>query len=252
MNRPSRRSLNTWWVLSLVTFCGWTEAFSPYRATSLIWNRHRPVSLLSKSSEQSAAEEAEKLRQQAQKLRDEIEAFQKAKDSLEEQERLTIQAELNGKQAWIDKYSVVVPILKPDGSTVDEKIQFPARFKGIDSTIMAIEGSLPLGLVLGEHETIPGMTTVDEVTDGSNGESAGFQVGDLIRACTACRVEMDQPMWQLMAGGIGRPKTVRFMFSTDFQPFEKVMDAIGSNRMDPEQRQVIVVVERSMENNDLR
>lgn len=239
--------MNTFWVVLLVTLCGWSsEAFSPCRTTFAVWNRRRLVSWFSQSAEQSAAEEAEKLRQQAKKLRDEIEAFQKAKNSLEEQERREIEAELNTKQAWIDKYSVVVPILKPDGSTVNEKVQFPARFKEVDSRIMVIEASLPLGLVLGEHESIPGMTTVDEVAAGSNGEAAGFQVGDLVRACTACRVEMDQPVWQLMAGGIGRPKTVRFMFSTDFQKFEKVMEAIGSNRMDPEQRPVILVVERSI------
>jgi hypothetical protein len=57
-------------------------------------------------------------------------------------------------------------------------------------------------------------------------------------------MEMEQPTWQLIAGGIGRPKTVRFMYSVDNRPFGEVMDAIGSNRMDPERRPVLIVVER--------
>jgi len=208
---------------------------------------HPRQSLVAKAtSEQSAAEEAELLRKQARKLREEIDSFQKAKDSLEGEERREIQAELDAKQAWIDQYSAVLPILKPDGTTVEENVQFPPRFSGNESSILVLEAPLPLGLILGEHETIPGMTTVDEVGEGSNGETAGFEVGDLIRVCTACRVEMEQPMWQLMAGGIGRPKTVRFVYSTDFKPFEQVMDALGSNRMDPMERSVLIVVERSL------
>jgi hypothetical protein len=54
----------------------------------------------------------------------------------------------------------------------------------------------------------------------------------------------EQPTWQLLAGGIGRPKTMRYMFSTDYKPFELVMEAIASNRMDPEGRSVLLVVER--------
>ena len=33
-------------------------------------------------------------------------------------------------------------------------------------------------------------------------------------------MEMEQPTWQIIAGGIGRPKTVRFMYSVDGRPFE--------------------------------
>ena len=194
--------------------------------------------------EKSAAEEAERLKEQARLLREEIESFQKQKDSLEEEERREILAELDAKQAWIDQHSAVVPILKSNGSTVEEKVQFPPRLECNESRILVLESSLPLGLILGEHETLPGMTTIDEVAEGSNGQVSGFQVGDLIRACTACRMEMETPTWQLMAGGIGRPKTMRFMFSTDGKPFEQVMEALASNRMDPEGRSIVVVVER--------
>ena len=206
----------------------------------------RPTGLLRATSaeEQNATAEAEKLKEQAKKLREEIESFQKQKDGLEESERLERQKELDVKQAYIDQYSCVVPILKPDASTIEEKVQFPPRYEKGSSKILVLEAPLPLGVILGEHETIPGMTVVDEVTEGSNGEAAGFQVGDLVRACTACRVEMEQPTWQLLVGGVGRPKTMRFIFSTDFKPFEQVMDALGSNRLDPDERSALVVVER--------
>ncbi len=238
-----KRLSSTLWVSLQLTFGYYVTAFSTYRLLPLA--RQSPTCVKG-TSEQNAADEAQKLKEQAKKLREEIESFQKAKDFLEEEERRGIQAELDAKQAWIDRYSVVIPILKPDGSTSEENIQFPPRLQGIESNILKLEASLPLGVILGEHETIPGMTTVDEVAEGSNGETAGFQTGDLIRACTACRVEMEQPMWQLIAGGIGRPKTMRFIFSTDFKPFEQVMNALGSNRMDPEGRSVIVVVERQL------
>jgi hypothetical protein len=201
---------------------------------------------LKATSPQSAAQEAERLNEQARKLREEIESFQQTKDNLEKEDRQKIQAELDEKQAWMNRYSAEVPILKPDGSTVYEQVQFPPIFKESKSDILVYEASLPLGIILGEHETIPGMTAVDEVAGGSNGEAAGIQVGDLLRACTSCRVEMDQPMWQLMAGGIGRPKTMRFMFGTDYQPFEQVMEAVAANRMDPEERPVLLVVERQV------
>ena len=58
-------------------------------------------------------------------------------------------------------------------------------------------------------------------------------------------MNMEAPTWQLLAGGIGIPKTKRMMYVVDQRPFEEVMDAIGSNRMDPENRPVILVVERS-------
>lgn len=198
------------------------------------------------SSPKSAMELAERLKEQAKNLREEIESFQQTKDDMEAEEKQQIQQELDEKQAWIDKYSAVVPILKPDGSTVSEQVQFPPISSNSSSstTILVVEAYLPLGIILGESETIPGMTVVDEVGEGSNGEVSGIQVGDIVRACTSCRVEMDQPMWQLMAGGIGRPKTMRFMFGTDYQPFEQVMEAVASNRMDPEERPVLLVVER--------
>lgn len=193
----------------------------------------------------SLEQEAEKLREQAGKLREEIANFQKQKDTMKEEERQKIQSELDEREAYIEKYSAVIPILKPDGKTVEERVQFPPRLKDQDSNIIVCEAFLPLGIILGESETQAGMTVVDEVAEGSNGGASGVQVGDIVRAFTACRVEMDQPLWQVMAGGIGRPKTMRFMYGSDRNPFEQVMEAIGSNRMDPEGRPVIIVIERA-------
>lgn len=233
------------WMLLLIfaVLSGSTDAFLPFSSSGP--RGSCVVSFMAAATPESAAHEAEKLKEQARKLREEIEAFQNSKDSLEENERQTIQAELDEKQAWIDRYSAVVPILKPDGSTVEEQVQFPPILKDKgESDILVCEASLPLGIILGEHETLAGMTVVDEVGQGSNGESSGVQVGDIVRACTSCRIEMEQPTWQLLVGGIGRPKTARFMFGTDYQPFEQVMEAIGANRMDPEERPVLLVVER--------
>lgn len=71
-----------------------------------------------------------------------------------------------------------------------------------------------------------------------------MQQGDLLRAVTACQTTMETPTWQLLAGGIGQPKTKRFMFSVDGRPLEEVLDAVGSNRMDVSGRDVVLVLER--------
>ena len=44
--------------------------------------------------------------------------------------------------------------------------------------------------------------------------------------------------------GIGQPKTKRFMYSVDGRPLEEVLDAVGSNRMDAQGRDVWLVLER--------
>jgi hypothetical protein len=85
---------------------------------------------------------------------------------------------------------------------------------------------------------------IDAIAEGSNAETAGVQVGDLLRACTATQTIMDAPTWQILAGGIGMPKTKRVMYGVDGRPFEEVIDAIASNRMDPMGRPVVLVLER--------
>ena len=85
---------------------------------------------------------------------------------------------------------------------------------------------------------------MDEVVPNGNGDIAGIRTSDVLRAITACQTTMETPTWQLLAGGIGQPKTNRFMYSVDGRPLEEVMNAIGSNRMDPEGRDVWLVLER--------
>lgn len=187
---------------------------------------------------------ADDLQDQARKLREEVEAFERtkreAKEAVQQQE---LQAKMEIQQAK-DFYSAVLPILKPDGSTVDEKVEFTPVSKNQDTCIVTMEGELPLGMILEEGEAA-GTVVVDQVAPDSNAAKAGIVVGDILRACTACKMNMEAPTWQLIAGGIGRPKIKRMVYSVDRRPFEEVMDALGSNRMDPEGRPVILVVERS-------
>ena len=112
------------------------------------------------------------------------------------------------------------------------------------SRIIAVQAPLPLGLILGQEVSIPGLTSIDEVAPDGNGEIAQIKQGDIVRAVTACQTTMETPTWQLLAGGIGQPKTKRFVYSVDNRPLEEVMDAIGSNRMDVQGRDVWLVLER--------
>ena len=205
---------------------------------------------------------AKALQEKAAALRREVEAFEASKQ--EESDKLETEARevQREKDDFRLRYSAEVPILKGDGAIVMERCDFAPRMTKIQdaeddddddaeskplSRIIAFQAPLPLGIVLGQDEDLPlaqRPTTIDAVAEGSNGEKAGVRVGDCLRACTACQVTMEQPTWQLIAGGIGRPKTTRMMFGTDNQPFEQVMDAIGSNAMDPESRDVWLVVER--------
>lgn len=185
-------------------------------------------------------DDVEALRTQASKLREEIAAFEGSKAELQRTIEATKQRELQALEAQKERYSADVPILKADGSTEEERIFFPPLYKGDTSFITVVEAPLPLGMLLGEDKVI----IVDEVASESNAEKAGIQEGDLIRACSACKMEMTMPTWQVIAGGIGIPKTRRFMYQVDGKPLEEVMAAIASNRQDPEARPVLLVVER--------
>ena len=195
----------------------------------------------------SVDDEARILKEKAQQLRQEVSAFEDSKKLENKKLEQARQELLQQKKETRMRYSAEVPILKSDGSVEMTRCDFAPRIKsedGKESRIIAIQASLPLGLVLGQSEEMPGLTTVDDIAEGGNGEQAGVKVGDLLRACTACQVTMEMPTWQLMAGGIGRPKTTRMMFSTDGQVFEEVMGAIVSNSMDRQGRPVWLVLER--------
>jgi hypothetical protein len=203
----------------------------------------KSIAPLSARPLQAAAADPEELQERARKLREEIDALEQEKRKTKEAE---VQAQLQEKQAIQrakDFYSAVLPILKPDGSTVDEKVEFRPVSKQQDTEIVSLEGALPLGMILEEGELV-GTTVVAQVAEGSNACLAGVQVGDVLRAASAVDMQMEAPTWQLLAGGIGVPKAKRMMYVVDKRPFEEVMDALGSNRMDPQGRPVILVVER--------
>lgn len=187
---------------------------------------------------------ADNLLKQAEKLRKEVSQFEQKKEKEAKEIRREEAKVAQEKQNEYMRYSAEVPILKGDGSEVMERVQFLPRLKGNKSNIIVVQAALPLGLILGQSEELPGLTTVDDIAEGSNGENAGVKIGDILRACTACQVSMEMPTWQLMAGGIGRPKTSRMMFSTDGKAFEEVMDALVSNQMDPNERPAWLVLER--------
>jgi len=194
-----------------------------------------------------ADEESQTLKEKAAQLRQEVSQFEKSKMKQQQKEEKKREKAMQEKQEIRMRYSAEVPILKQDGSVEMERCDFAPLIKSEDgklSRIIAIQAPLPLGIILGQSEEMPGLTTVDAIVEGGNGALAGVQEGDLLRACTACQVTMDMPTWQLMAGGIGRPKTTRMMFSTDGKVFEEVMDALVSNSMDPEGRPAWLVVER--------
>lgn len=209
------------------------------------WQRATLTPRATFSLQASPQDEVEKLKEQAEKLRNDIDSFEEKKRLAEDKERRKLEAELAEKEALRDRYSAVVPILKPDGNTEEERVDFPP-FRKEGSYITVCEAALPLGTILGESEEFVRAISVDEVASGSNGEAAGIRVGDLIRGFTACQMQMEQPAWQLMAGGIGRPKLFRLMYSPDGRPFEEVMDAVASNRMDPAGRPVLIVLERKL------
>jgi hypothetical protein len=112
------------------------------------------------------------------------------------------------------------------------------------SRIIALQAPLPLGLILGEEASKPGVTCVDEADPNGNGANVGVMQGDIVRAITACQTTVETPTWQLIAGGIGQPKTKRYMYSVDGRPLEEVLMAVASNRMDPQGRDVWLVLER--------
>lgn len=194
-------------------------------------------------------EKAEALRQQAQKLKEEVRAFDEAKQEVINKEKRKREKVVAEKLERRLRYSAEVPILKGNGVEEVERVDFPPMVGGEnESFIFSVEADLPLGLILGEDEGGLPALRVDELVESGNAANSGIQVGDILRACTATQTTMETPTWQLLAGGIGQPKTKRFMYSTDGRPFEEVMDAIGSNRMDPDERPAVLVFERVEKN----
>jgi len=212
----------------------------------------------SSNNDSTSESTANTLREKADQLRREITQFEDGKRDKERSDQLARDNLFEKKRDERLQYSTIIPILKGDGSTEMERVDFKPRFKAStsdgmpssSSVILAVQAALPLGIILGEDETFPGAIRVDELVENGNAAASGVMVGDLLRACTACQVTMEMPTWQIMAGGIGRPKTNRMMFSTDGRPFEEVMEAVGSNRIDPEKRPAWLVLERKEESDE--
>mmetsp|Transcript_35777 Transcript_35777/g.72918 ORF Transcript_35777/g.72918 Transcript_35777/m.72918 type:complete len:200 (+) Transcript_35777:66-665(+) len=151
-------------------------------------------------------------------------------------------------------FAMELPISKGDGTVVDEVVAFRPLFRAGSSRLVKCDASLPLGVVLeegGEGSDIAAVSSapkncavVREVVSGTSGEAAGLRLGDVLRACTAVDMRMEAPTWQVLAGGIGRPKAFRIMYVADRRPLEEVLAAVSSNRMDPLGRPGLFVVER--------
>lgn len=140
----------------------------------------------------SAGADADDLQEEARKLREEIEAFERTKTEQEEAEKRAVSEAKREVQKDKDFYSAILPILKPDGSTMEEKVEFTPISKKKDTRIVVLEGSLPLGMILEEGDIV-GTTLVDQVAPDSNAALAGVQEGDYLRACTACEMNMEAP-----------------------------------------------------------
>ncbi|KAL7447853.1 hypothetical protein ACHAWC_000155, partial [Mediolabrus comicus] len=150
---------------------------------------HHKSSTTLHSSDNRSNDDTNKLLEKARQLRQEVSAIETSKMEVQKQNDAKVQAQREAEreeQMQKDelrlRYSAEVPILKDMGEEVMERVDFPPRLKGGASRILTIQAPLPLGLVLGEDEALPGLTSVDEVAADGNGAAAGIKQGDIVRA----------------------------------------------------------------------
>jgi len=140
-----------------------------------------------------------------------------------------------------------VRLVDVDGSTGPLEASFEPVLE--QSQLLSVRLDLPLGMLLEEDETREDNANpkivVAELLEGGSARVGGLEVGDLLRATTAMSMAMSYPTWNLLLGGIGRPKFQKVLLETAGEPFEKIMQALGSNSVNAGGNgQVILFVER--------
>ena len=83
--------------------------------------------LSSSSPSSEEQEEARRLQAKAEQLRQEIASIEQVRDKEAEEERQQEEAIVQEKKERRNRYSAVIPILKGDGRTVMEQVDFPPR-----------------------------------------------------------------------------------------------------------------------------
>ena len=125
-----------------------------------------------------------------------------------------------------------------------------------DSDLLSVRLDMPLGMLLEEQAADeqsnadggsgPPSAVVAELLNDGSARTGGVQEGDVLRACTAVRMAMSYPTWNLLLGGVGKPSLQKVLFQADGESFETVMAALGSNSQTQQGNgQVILFLERS-------
>jgi hypothetical protein len=83
----------------------------------------------SSSSSSSGEDEARRLQEEAERIRAEIASFEQQKEEIARKEECKQQQIKSERQNKRMQYSAEVPILKSDGSTVVERVDFPPRIE---------------------------------------------------------------------------------------------------------------------------
>ena len=117
------------------------SAFSNFQIHTIGLRKQSLQQLHASSTSDGVEDEAQKLRELASQLRGEVEAFQQEKDDVAAAEQKARDEVMAAKQETRMKYSTEVPILKGDGQTVMERVDFPPRIKDGKSFIMAVQAA---------------------------------------------------------------------------------------------------------------
>ena len=217
-------------------------------------------------------EAAEKLRSEAAREEAALRDLRDERQQRDDDDATARKQAKKTKRAGPPLLRIVLPMSKPDWTVVEELVEFkPFLTRGgaaapdadggdgadadaddeAASELVRFEVPVPMGLLLEEGEIV-GSVVVLEVAPDSAAAAAGLRAGDLLRATSAVRQQMEMPTWSLLGGGIGRPRSFRFIYGADLagpppRQFEEVLAALASNRDDPERRPATLVVERAVD-----